>query len=110
MENTLQLPPSASPALPRLQMSSLFRQSYTFATKQVQESVQFIKEEFTGLYDKTSHYLHRMAMPVNNFLKDFTQIEAEFKKELNIMPDPVSLPGVVAIHEAVLSGSMEENY
>jgi hypothetical protein len=93
-----------------LSINSFIKQSYSQAKKQVQGGVDFIKEEFSGLYDKTTTCLTWMALPVNNFLKDIAEIEAEFSKELNMEPDKKSSSGFVPIHLAAASGSMEENY
>ena len=93
-----------------LSINSFIKQSYTQARKQVQEGMSFIKDEFSGLYDITATYLNKMALPVNNFLKDFAQIEAEFKRELNLEPDNKSSSGFVPIHLATATGLMEENY
>ena len=95
-----------------LLINSFIKQSYSQAKKQVQDGMSFIKEEFTSLYDMTTNCLNRMALPVNNFLKDISQIEAEFRRELRIIEDPnkASSPGIVHINIAAATGSMEENY
>jgi hypothetical protein len=92
--------------------NSLIKQSYKQAKKQVQDGMSFIKEEISSLYDKTTNCLNRMALPVNNFLKDISQIEAEFRRELKIIGDPDnrSSDGIVHISIASATGSMEENY
>jgi len=75
--------------------------------------VTVIKEEFLEIYDKAGTYLNKMVLPVNNFLKDFTQIDAEFQGELRKEIQPVTTPtssaNIVPIEQA-LSGFMEENY
>lgn len=110
MENTLSLVKSETLSENMDLIGSFIKQSYNFASKHVQDGVHFIKEEISGLYDITTSCLGRMALPVNNFLKDIAQIDAEFKTELNIMPDPAAIPGMVNLHEAISSGCMEENY
>jgi len=94
-----------------LLINSFIKQSYSQAKKQVQDGMSFIKEEFSYLYDKTTTCLNRMTLPVNNFLKDITQIDAEFRRELNITEtDTKSTPEIVPISIAVATGTMEENY
>src|SRR5690349_769566 len=70
-------------------INTFLKDSYSQAKKQLQggmelisESVTFLKDEFSFMYDKTSSCLHRMALPVNNFLKDISQIDADFQQEL----------------------------
>lgn len=58
-------------------------QSYIHAKKQFQEGVTVIRDEFNSMYDKAGSYFTRMALPVNNFLKDLSQIEKELQLELS---------------------------
>ena len=52
-----------------------------------------------------------MALPVNNFLKDITQIEAEFQQELiKESGQFICMEGKMIPVEEVLSQPMEENY
>ena len=95
----------------RMTINSFIKESYKQAKKQVGNSVSFIKEEFSFIYDKTSICLNRMALPVNNFLKDLTQIESEFQQELNKESGQfMYLQGKIVPVEEVLSQPMEENY
>ena len=96
-----------------LPVNSMFKHSYDHAKKSLQggvnvihESITVIKEEFIGIYDKAATYMNKMALPVNNFLKDLTQIDAEFQAELG---PSTTRHGIVPIEEA-LKGRMEENY
>lgn len=91
-------------------ISSYIKQSYNLAYKQVQGGVNFIKGEFSGLYDKTTDYINRMTLPVNNFLKDIADIEEDFRRELGIDGGIPPAPGIVPINIALASGPMEENY
>jgi hypothetical protein len=76
----------------------------------IQDSVTVIKEEIIGIYDKTASCINRMILPVNNFIKDFTQIDAEFQAELSKDAAFVTpRPNIVPI-EIALNGYMEENY
>jgi hypothetical protein len=81
--------------------NEVIQQSYSAAKKQIQEGVTIIKEEFVTMYETAGTYLQRMVLPVNNFLKDLTQIDKELQVEL--------------IKEKICSGelncnSLEENY
>lgn len=85
--------------------------SYIQAKKQLEDGVSFIKEEFSFMYDKTSICLNRMALPVNNFLKDLTQIDAEFQQEqYKETGQYICLHGKMMPIEEVLLQPMEENY
>lgn len=101
-----------------LPMNSVLKQSYDHARKHlqgsvtvIQESITVIKDEFLGIYDKAATYVNKMALPVNNFIKDLTQIEAEFQAEIvgKRMPMTATSCTIVPIEEA-LKGHMEENY
>ncbi len=61
----------------------LLHQSYAQAKKQLQEGVTVIRDEFSSMYDKAGSYFNRMALPVNNFLKDISQIEKELQLEIS---------------------------
>ena len=75
-------------------------------SKQVTGFVTF-RHELTGKYDS----YEMMKLPVNNFLKDFTDIDNEFHFEVNRTSEPGSAPyGNVIPIEQALRGPMEENY
>jgi hypothetical protein len=94
------------------------RQSYDEAKKQledgfslIQDGVSFLKEEFSAIYEKTGQYLDRMILPVNNFLKDITQIDSELKQEIRKeSTELISLNGRMVSVDQALSQPMEENY
>jgi hypothetical protein len=77
-------------------------QSYIHAKKQFQEGVTVIRDEFNSMYDKAGSYFTRMVLPVNNFLKDLSQIEKELQLEL-------SKERLQAGH-SVIPVYLEENY
>ncbi len=96
---------------------TMLKHSYDFARKQLQgsvnvmhESITVIKDEFMGIYDKAATYMNKMALPVNNFLKDLTQIEAEFRAEHMGNTIMLATPGSLVPIEEALKGRMEENY
>lgn len=95
-------------------LNSVIRQSYSQAKKHLQDGITVIKDEFIGIYDKAESYFNIIALPVNNFLKDLTQIDAEFQRELDretlqFTPALNSNGNLIPIEQA-LNGRMEENY
>lgn len=96
---------------PTISFHSFMVGSYHQAKKQLQDGVSYIKEEFSFMYDKTSICMNRMSLPVNNFLKDLTQIEAEFQQEqYKEIGQYICLHGKMMPVDEVLSQPMEENY
>jgi hypothetical protein len=71
-------------------LNNVLQQSYTFAKNQIQDGasmihdgINVIKDEFLDIYDKAGSYItNKVVLPVNNFLKDRTQIESELQLEL----------------------------
>ena len=102
----------------KMTINSFLKQSYDHAKKGleggvnlIQDGVSFIKEEFHSFYNTTGQYLNKMVLPVNNFLKDLTQIENEFQQEVSKESTQlISLNGVMVPVEQVLNCPMEENY
>ena len=102
----------------KMTINSFLKQSYTEAKKQVengvslmQEGVSFFKEEFSTFYHETGLCLNRMALPVNNFLKDIAQIEAELMQEISKeSPHYLLMNGEMVPVEKVLTMPMEENH
>ena len=74
----------------RMSIHNFLRDSYAIAKQQIQGNIEALRDDFRYL-----------ALPINNFLKDITQIDQDFQ----------DLPNVVPISDAV-SGctKMEENY
>ena len=99
-------------------LHSFLDKSYTQARKQldegvhrIQDGISTIRDEFSAIYEKTGEYLHRMATPVNNFLKDLSQIDKEILAECAKNPQHMmSLDGQLVPAEQVLKLPMEENY
>jgi hypothetical protein len=94
-------------------LNSVIRQSY----KHIQEGISVIKDEFVGIYgnisDRASTYFGIIALPVNNFLKDLSQIEDEFRNELSkeaFAFNAAPLNKNIIPLERALDSCMEENY
>ncbi|HEV7782884.1 MAG TPA: hypothetical protein VGO58_16525 [Chitinophagaceae bacterium] len=102
----------------KMTINSFLKQSYDHAKKGledgvnlIQDGVSFIKDEFSSFYHSPAQYLNKMVLPVNNFLKDLTQIETELQQEISKeSPQLISLNGVMVPVEHALSIPMEENY
>jgi hypothetical protein len=102
----------------KMTINSFLKQSYEQAKKQVeggvsfiQDGVSFIKEEFSVFYHETGQCLNKMALPVNNFLKDLTQIETELLQEVSKESSHYLLMnGEMVPVEKVLTMPMEENH
>lgn len=106
-------------------INSFLKQSYKHAKKQIgsgvsfiqgsvsfiQDGVSFIKEEFTSFYHESGQCLNRMSIPVNNFLKDHTQIETELLQEISKESAHYMLMnGEMIPVEKVLVMPMEDNH
>lgn len=98
---------------------SFLSESYANAMKQLDEGVHRIQDGFnafrfevSAMYGKTGEYLNRMASPVNNFLKDLSQIDNEMLAEFSkaTTQPMMSLDGQLVPVEQVLNQPMEENY
>lgn len=88
---------------------SFMRDSYNEAKKQFRDGVTFIKDEVNNIYENAGNCLNSMALPVNNYLKDLTQIEAELRQEENKASCRANNNNIIPIEIALLS-PMEENY
>ncbi len=65
-----------------------------------------IKEE---LRDFREQAIDHMSQPVNNFLKDLSQIEMEFRRELESLQTNNHRANIIPIEQA-LQSSLEQNY
>lgn len=102
----------------KMTIHHFLHQSYDQAKKQLEtgvaaisDSVSFIKDELITLYDRTGNYLQQMLLPVNNFLKDMTQIDSDFREADARSNGEIPATGctIIPIEIASLS-SGEENY
>lgn len=96
----------------KLTLQSFLKDSYTSAKDQITHSISAFREELTGFYNKAGNCISDMTSPVNNFLKDFTQIDTELNYELskvNVQDDHSPFSNFVPIEQA-LHSPMEENY
>jgi len=97
-----------------LSLNAVLKETYTQARHQIQEGVNLFKEELTEMCDKAGNYLHRIALPINNFLKDLSQIDAELKLEIykeSLQPDiAYTSTGAATLPSQAFPSMGEENY
>ncbi|OSZ80598.1 hypothetical protein CAP36_04925 [Chitinophagaceae bacterium IBVUCB2] len=95
-----------------LTIHGFLNDSYQQAKQHIQEGVSFLKTELFSIHDKSTCYINRMMMPVNNFLKDITEIESELQQELTKDASHcLCIDGQMVPAEVVLiTQPMEENY
>lgn len=101
----------------KITINSFLKQSYDQAKKQIgegvnfiQDGVSFIKEEFSVFYHETGRCLNWMSLPINNFIKDRTEIESELLQEVSKeSPYYLLMNGEMVPVEQVLCMPMEEN-
>ena len=75
------------------------------------EGFAHFKEGLSQAFHDKKNYVHLLTLPINNFLKDITQIEKEFEEELKKNTDYyVPLNGKMVPANEVLCMPMEENY
>lgn len=110
----------------KVTINSFLKDSYTNAKKQIQGGINAFKDELREIRHTAEACFDFFALPVNNYLKDISQIDSDFKQA----PGPALEPSetsvrisdatmrisdssmrVVSITEALSSGGpMEENY
>ncbi len=89
---------------------NFLRDSYTQAKRHLQGGISVFREELREIRDTAEACFDFFALPVNNFLKDITQIDTEFQQGLDRDPANSSRP-VTPIRQALsAAGTMEENY
>jgi len=91
---------------------------HDFVKKSMKEKRQVIshglshfKDGVAGAFDETKSYVHLLTLPVNNLLKDLSQIDQDFEEELRKNKEYcICLNGKMIPANEVLSMPMEENY
>ncbi|RYY50722.1 MAG: hypothetical protein EOO06_02900 [Chitinophagaceae bacterium] len=78
----------------------------------IQAGFSYLKDGLNAAIDKTADSFHsRFATPVNNFIKDFGQIEKEFQSaQETSQVFRICLNGTYVPASDVLNMPMEENY
>src|SRR5687767_11972193 len=80
---------------------SFLKDSYSNAKKNIQDGMNFFKDEFSAFYNKTGTYINQMMLPVNNFVKDISEIETELLQEKSNDPAASGHGHLVPIEEAM---------
>ena len=88
-----------------------FKDTFNETKREISEGLSSFKEGISGTLSKTGSYINNLVLPVNNFLKDVTQIEKEFEEEkIKSEAYCICLNGQMVSAEDVLNLPMEENY
>lgn len=93
----------------KMTIHQFLRQSYTDMKGHMEDGVSFLKDMFFDMNRHAGVCITNMLSPINNFLKDHSQIEAEFQQETVDAPEKITSPNIVPIEIAMMS-PMEENY
>lgn len=93
----------------KLTIHRFLRESYTEVTRHIQESFSFFRDEFRQFQHQAGICFNNMLLPVNNFLKDPSQIDKDFMAVPENKPSVEPAGTVVPVEIALLS-PMEENY
>lgn len=102
LDKTIGMPTSTfEPTQPEVASQSLI--SLNSVVKHFQDGVSFVKEELMDMYDKAGESLSKLVLPVNNFLKDRTQIESELQLEY-------TKEHICGGQHGGYTGYLEENY
>jgi len=93
-------------------LPAVITESYTHAKKHLHNGITAIKDEFIDMYDKATTCINKIALPINNFLKDIGEIEAEFMDEIHKESLRSVTPSMAIVFpgEQALNGYLEENY
>lgn len=113
MENTTGLLVPNSPSLGNKvdAVHNYFKSTFTETKREISEGLSSFKDGLSDTISKTGSYINNLVLPVNNFLKDLTQIEKEFEEEKTRNDSYcICLNGQMVPAEEVLNLPMEENY
>lgn len=92
-------------------IENFVKSAFNETKKDIGNGLSFFKEELAGKIHRTGDYLNAMVLPVNNFLKDVSQIEKEFAEEQQKNAEYcIRLDGKMVPASTVLNMHMEENY
>lgn len=87
------------------------KSTFSETKREISEGLSSFKDGLSDTIHKTGNYINNLVLPVNNFLKDLTQIEKEFEEEKTRNETYcICLDGQMIPAEQVLNLAMEENY
>lgn len=85
--------------------------SYKETKKEIVETISFFKDEISNAIDKTGNRANLLSLPINNFLKDISQMDREFQEEIiKNREHCICLDGKMIPANEALRMAMEENY
>ena len=110
----------------KVSINSFLKDSYSNAKKQIKGGFNAFKDELREIRNTAEACFDFFALPVNNYLKDISQIDSDFQQTPGPALEPSETPvriseaamrisdssmRIVSITEALSSGGpMEENY
>lgn len=93
----------------KMTIHQFLRHSYEEVNRYMDDGVSFLKDMLFDMNRHAGACFSTMLPPINNFLKDHTQIEADFVQEAVNAPEEILSRNIIPIEIALLS-PMEENY
>jgi hypothetical protein len=90
----------------RSSINQFLRESYSSAKKQIRDGIDAFRDELLGLAETAESWF---SLPVNNHLKDLSQIDRDFQQS----PEPAggTTRNLISLHEAITTvRGIEENY
>ena len=92
-------------------LHDFLKHTYQDQKDKLSECVGIFKDGLTEAYNVTSSCVTSVMLPINNFIKDLTQMEEEFRQEhLKNEGQYICLEGQMIHRAEVISLPMEENY
>lgn len=89
-----------------------FKNTFCDTKKEIGEGFNLFKDGLTDKINRAGSYIKNdLVLPVNNFIKDISQIENEFEAERGSNAEYcLSIDGIMVSADEVLKMPMEENY
>lgn len=94
-------------------LNTVIRKSYSQAKKQLQDGMHLLQDEFRDFRDQAEACIDYMSQPVNNFLKDLSEIDQDFRREVDrdsLQFNATTPRGNIIPIDQALKGCMEQNY
>jgi hypothetical protein len=92
-------------------LHDFLKHTYHDQKVKLSECVDIFKDGLTEAYNVTSSCVSSVMLPINNFIKDLTEMEEEFRQEhLKSESQYICLEGQMIPRSEVISLPMEENY
>ena len=92
-------------------LHDFLKHTYNDQKEKLSECVDIFKDGLTEAFNVTSSCVNSVLLPINNFIKDLTQMEEEFRQEhLKNEEQYICLEGQMISRAEVVTLPMEENY